>query len=99
MHVKPPRMCMIQHTGGTAFKQVLAMKATYQFQHMMYRWPDELEGVDWDYGVPKAYIKVSSPSLLTSAQAQVSHGKQSGTIAAHRCPMSLGCHFCVSPQN
>ncbi|CAK0786968.1 hypothetical protein CVIRNUC_010182 [Coccomyxa viridis] len=21
------------------------------------RWPDELEGVDWDYGVPKAYIK------------------------------------------
>ena len=56
---------------------------------MMYRWPDELEGVDWDYGVPKAYIEVSSPSLLTSAQAQVSHVDQSGTIAAHRCPMSL----------
>ena len=71
---------------------------------MMFRWPDELEGVDWDYGVPKSYIKVGLAHLLTtsissSSISDVPCEMDQHHKGTHFSSEPCGCHSCASSQN
>ena len=69
----------------------------------MLRWPDELEGADWDYGVPKSYIKVSLAYLPTGLPSPSVSDVPCGMNQHHKGTQSssepYGCHSCASSQN